>query len=245
MIDTVRLREQAAAMGVSVTPDTAEKFYLYAARLVETNQRVNLTAITDPEGILVKHFLDSLTLAPLLAERSAAALSLIDVGTGAGFPGVPLALVCPGLKLTLLDALQKRLTFLEGLCRELAVPAALIHARAEEAGRRPALREQFDVATARAVAGLPVLCEYLLPLVKPGGRMVAMKGPDGASELVAAAGALSVLSGRPEPVRRLSLPPAPLPGEERVDRLLLIVDKTAPTPTAYPRPPAKIAKKPL
>ena len=126
MIDTVRLREQAASMGVSVTPDTAEKFDLYAARLVETNRRVNLTAITDPEGILVKHFLDSLTLAPLLAERSAAALSLIDVGTGAGFPGVPLALVCPGLKLTLLDALQKRLTFLEGLCRELAVPAALI-----------------------------------------------------------------------------------------------------------------------
>ena len=245
MIDTVRLREQAAAMGVSVTPDTAEKFDLYAARLVETNRRVNLTAITDPEGILVKHFLDSLTLAPLLAERSAAALSLIDVGTGAGFPGVPLALVCPGRKLTLLDALQKRLTFLEGLCRELAVPAALIHARAEEAGRRPALRDQFDVATARAVAGLPVLCEYLLPLVKPGGRMVAMTGPDGESELVAAAGAISVLSGRPEPVRRLSLPPAPLPGEDRVDRLLLIVDKTAPTPAAYPRPPAKIAKKPL
>ena len=113
------------------------------------------------------------------------------------------------------------------------------------AGRRPALRDQFAVATARAVAGLPVLCEYLLPLVKPGGRMVAMKGPDGESELVAAAGAISVLSGRPEPVRRLSLPPAPLPGEDRVDRLLLIVDKTAPTPAAYPRPPAKIAKKPL
>lgn len=173
MIDTVRLREQAAAMGVTVTPEAAEKLDLYAVRLVETNRNVNLTAITDPEGILVKHFLDSLSLAPLLTERAAGlsrALSLVDVGTGAGFPGVPLAIVCPSLRLTLLDSLQKRLTFLESLCGELAIPAALVHARAEEAGRKPELREQFDVATARAVAGLPVLCEYLLPLVKPGGK---------------------------------------------------------------------------
>ena len=95
---------------------------------------------------------------------------MVDVGTGAGFPGVPLAIVCPSLRLTLLDSLQKRLTFLESLCGELAIPAALVHARAEEAGRKPELREQFDVARARAVAGLPVLCEYLLPLVKPGGK---------------------------------------------------------------------------
>ena len=206
MIDTVRLREQAAALGVSLSPETAERFDLYAARLVETNRQMNLTAITDPEGILVKHFLDSLTLAPLLAEQPGESLSLIDVGTGAGFPGVPLALVCPGLRLTLLDALQKRLTFLDGLCRELAVPVTLIHARAEEAGRRPALREQFDIAAARAI-----------PL----------------------------LSGRAAPVHRLSLPPAPLPGEAVAERLLLVIDKTAPTPSAYPRPPAKIAKKPL
>lgn len=245
MIDTVRLREQAAALGVSLSPETAERFDLYAARLVETNRQMNLTAITDPEGILVKHFLDSLTLAPLLAEQPGESLSLIDVGTGAGFPGVPLALVCPGLRLTLLDALQKRLTFLDGLCRELAVPVTLIHARAEEAGRRPALREQFDIAAARAVAFLPVLCEYLLPLVRPGGRMIAMKGPDGEAELEAAARAIPLLSGRAAPVHRLSLPPAPLPGEAVAERLLLVIDKTAPTPSAYPRPPAKIAKKPL
>ena len=187
MIDKVRLRDQAAAMGVTVTPEAAEKLDVYAVRLVETNRQVNLTAITDPEGILVKHFLDSLSLAPFLTNGTAEPISLVDVGTGAGFPGVPLAIVCPALRLTLLDSLQKRLTFLEALCGELGIPAALVHARAEEAGRRPDLRERFDIGTARAVAGLPVLCEYLLPLVKPGGRMIAMKGPDGETELKAAA----------------------------------------------------------
>ncbi len=248
MIDTVRLREQAAAMGVTVTPEAAEKLDLYAVRLVETNRNVNLTAITDPEGILVKHFLDSLSLAPLLTERAAGlsrALSLVDVGTGAGFPGVPLAIVCPSLRLTLLDSLQKRLTFLESLCGELAIPAALVHARAEEAGRKPELREQFDVATARAVAGLPVLCEYLLPLVKPGGQMIAMKGPDGEAELADAARAISLLGGRSGTAKRLTLPPAPAPGEETALRLLLLIDKMEPTPSAYPRPTPKIAKKSL
>lgn len=248
MIDTVRLREQAAAMGVTVTPEAAEKLDLYAVRLVETNRNVNLTAITDPEGILVKHFLDSLSLAPLLTERAAGlsgALSLVDVGTGAGFPGVPLAIVCPSLRLTLLDSLQKRLTFLESLCGELAIPAALVHARAEEAGRKPELREQFDVATARAVAGLPVLCEYLLPLVKPGGQMIAMKGPDGEAELADAARAISLLGGRSGTAKHLTLPPAPAPGEETALRLLLLIDKMEPTPSAYPRPTPKIAKKSL
>lgn len=245
MIDTARLREQAAALGVPLSPETAERFDIYAARLVEANRQVNLTAITDPAGILVKHFLDSLTLVPLLKEQPVPDLSLIDVGTGAGFPGVPLALACPGLRLTLLDSLQKRLTFLDELCRELAVPVTLIHARAEEAGRRPALREQFDVAVARAVAALPVLCEYLLPLVRPGGRMIAMKGPDGEAELQAAARAIPLLSGRVGSVRRLTLPPVPLPGEELAERRILVIDKTAPTPSAYPRSPAKIAKKPL
>lgn len=248
MIDTVRLREQAAAMGVTVTPEAAEKLDLYAVRLVETNRNVNLTAITDPEGILVKHFLDSLSLAPLLTERAAGlsgALSLVDVGTGAGFPGVPLAIICPSLRLTLLDSLQKRLTFLDSLCRELGIPAALVHARAEEAGRKPELREQFDVATARAVAGLPVLCEYLLPLLKPGGQMIAMKGPDGETELADAARAIALLGGRSGMAKRLTLPPAPAPGEETALRLLLLIDKIEPTPAAYPRPTPKIAKKPL
>lgn len=245
MIDTIRLREQAEALRVPLSSETAERFDLYAVRLVEANRQVNLTAITDPQGILVKHFLDSLTLVELLKERPVDGLSLIDVGTGAGFPGVPLALACPGLRLTLLDSLQKRLTFLDGLCRELAVPVTLIHARAEEAGRRPALREQFDVAVARAVAALPVLCEYLLPLVRPGGRMFAMKGPDGDAELQAAARAIPLLSGRAEPVWRLTLPPLPYPGEEPAQRQILVIRKTAPTPAAYPRSPAKIAKKPL
>ncbi len=245
MIDKVRLRDQAAAMGVTVTPEAAEKLDVYAVRLVETNRQVNLTAITDPEGILVKHFLDSLSLAPFLTNGTAEPISLVDVGTGAGFPGVPLAIVCPALRLTLLDSLQKRLTFLEALCGELGIPAALVHARAEEAGRRPDLRERFDIATARAVAGLSVLCEYLLPLVKPGGRMIAMKGPDGETELKAAARAVALLGGRAGAVKRLTMPPAPEPGEETAERQLLQVDKIGSTPAAYPRPTPKIAKKPL
>ncbi len=151
MIDQQRLIRYAAQVGVELSAPAAEKCAVYAARLVEWNQKMNLTAITDPEGMLIKHYLDSLTAVPCLP---AGAKTLIDVGTGAGFPGVVLGLCCPWLKITLLDSLQKRLTFLEELCRELELPVTLVHARAEEGGRRPDLREQFDVATARAIAVL-------------------------------------------------------------------------------------------
>ena len=157
MIDKQLLTDCAAAYGVAITPTLAERLDIYARLLVEWNEKMNLTAITDPTGIVVKHFTDSLLAAPLLPSG---AFSLIDVGTGAGFPGVPLALLREDCTLTLLDSLNKRLVFLEAVCRELGLPATLIHARAEEGGRRPELREQFDVATARAVAALPTLCEY-------------------------------------------------------------------------------------
>ena len=140
---------------------------------------MNLTAITEPREIVRKHFVDSLTLLSCLPEGE---LSLIDVGTGAGFPGVALAIARPDIRLTLLDSLNKRLIFLKAVCEELSVPVTLIHARAEEAGRKPELRERFDVATARAVAALPALCEYCLPFVRPGGVFLAMKGPDGEEE---------------------------------------------------------------
>ncbi len=130
---------------------------------------MNLTAITEPREIVRKHFVDSLTLLSCLPEGE---LSLIDVGTGAGFPGVALAIARPDIRLTLLDSLNKRLIFLKAVCEELSVPVTLIHARAEEAGRKPELRERFDVATARAVAALPALCEYCLPLC-PAGRGVS------------------------------------------------------------------------
>ena len=202
MIDRDRLRNCAAAYNVSLDEAAAEKLELYARLLVQWNERMNLTAITDPEGILRKHFVDSLTVLPHLP---AGPCRLIDVGTGAGFPGVPLAVVRGDLQLTLLDSLNKRLVFLRELCAALELPVTLIHARAEEGGRQPALREQFDVATARAVARL---------------------------------------GGAPAKVHTVLLP-APPDGEAAEERRLLVIDKIAATPSAYPRPSAKIARQPL
>ena len=241
MIDRDRLRNCAAAYTVSLDEAAAEKLELYARLLVQWNERMNLTAITDPEGILRKHFVDSLTALPHLP---AGPCRLIDVGTGAGFPGVPLAVVRGALQLTLLDSLNKRLGFLRELCAALELPVTLIHARAEEGGRQPALREQFDVATARAVAALPVLAEYCLPFVKQGGRFIAMKGPEGEAEAAAAAKAVARLGGAPAKVHTVLLP-VPPDGEAAEERRLLVIDKIAATPPAYPRPSAKIARQPL
>lgn len=241
MIDRDRLRNCAAAYNVSLDEAAAEKLELYARLLVQWNERMNLTAITDPEGILRKHFVDSLTALPHLP---AGPCRLIDVGTGAGFPRVPLAVVRGDLQLTLLDSLNKRLVFLRELCAALELPVTLIHARAEEGGRQPALREQFDVATARAVAALPVLAEYCLPFVKQGGRFIAMKGPEGEAEAAAAAKAVARLGGAPAKVHTVLLP-VPPDREAAEERRLLVIDKIAATPPAYPRPSAKIARQPL
>lgn len=242
MFDRDLFARCAAPYGVEVTPVLMERLGIYARLLVEWNEKMNLTAITDPVGIAVKHFADSLTVAPLLPTGD---FSLIDVGTGAGFPGVPLALLRADCRLTLLDSLNKRLVFLETVCRELDLPVELVHARAEEGGRRPERREQYDVAVARAVAALPVLCEYCLPFVKVGGRFLALKGPDADREQEAAARAVTTLGGRVVGVDSLQLPAAPEQGVEPMERRLIRIDKVRPTPPAYPRPSAKIAKRPL
>lgn len=240
MIDVTQLKTCAAAFEVEVDDLLAQRLDIYARLLVEWNEKMNLTAITEPNAIVIKHFVDSLTVSRYLPEGPVA---LVDVGTGAGFPGVPLALYRDDIQLTLLDSLNKRLLFLKEVCTALGLPATLVHARAEEAGRQPAYRERFDVATARAVAALPTLCEYCLPLVKPHGRFIAMKGPDGDQEGRKAREAIRLLGGELVQTVSLSLP-APT-GEEREERRLLMIDKTHPTPTKYPRPSAKIAKQPL
>ena len=226
MIDRELLTRLAAGFSVEVSPELAERLDIYARLLVEWNEKMNLTAITDPVGITVKHFADSLAAAPLLP---AGEFTLIDVGTGAGFPGVPLALLRSDCRLTLLDSLNKRLVFLKAVCAALGLDARRVHARAEEGGRNPALREQFDVATARAVAALPALCEYCLPFVKVGGRFIALKGRDGAQESAAAAHAIRLLGGTAGAPLAVTLPGAA--GEEPMERLLLPIDKTAHTPT--------------
>ena len=242
MFDKALFARVAEPFGIQVTPELTEKLDIYARLLVEWNQKMNLTAITDPQGIAVKHFADSLTAANLLPQG---AFSLIDVGTGAGFPGVPLALYRPDCQLTLLDSLNKRLTFLDTVCRETGLDATLIHARAEEGGRNPKLREKYDVACARAVANLPVLSEYCLPFVKVGGRFIALKGPDADRERTEASRGIGVLGGKIGDVTALTLPAEPVEGIEPMERRLVVVNKVKPTPPAYPRHGSKISKKPL
>ncbi len=241
MIDRELLRRAAAEYGVTLEAVALERLDAYAALLCEWNERMNLTGITDPYGIAVKHFLDSLTLSPLVPPDA----TLIDVGTGAGFPAIPVAIAREDVRVTLLDSLQKRLTFLTCVCDTLGLSCRTVHARAEDGGQNPALRESFDVATARAVAALPTLCEYCLPFVKIGGTFVAMKGPDSDSETAAATRAAHTLGAKRTATHELQVPNVPIGDEETLSRRLIVFEKTAHTPKAYPRPAAKIAKNPL
>ena len=210
-----------------------QPFARYCQLLQEWNQRMNLTAITDDQGVAEKHFLDSLL--PLTLWELPRGARLVDVGTGAGFPAVPIKLLRPDIQITLLDSLQKRLTFLEEVCGQLGIQAELLHARAEDAGRDPARRERYDVATSRAVAGMDLLAEYCLPLVRPGGVLLALKGSGGAAEAQAGAAMVERCGGTLRAVKEYALPS----GDRRT---LVVVEKTAPTPKGYPRTPAQLAK---
>ena len=182
----------------------AERFDRYAELLVDWNQKINLTAITAPDDIVIKHFVDSLLL--LKAYDVPHGAKMIDVGTGAGFPSVPVAMVRDDIKLTLMDSLNKRINFLMELTNALGVDAACVHARAEEFGQKPEYREQFDVACARAVAHLRELSEYCLPFVRVGGIFAAYKGNDCDRECAEAGRAVHLLGGKQEAVKRLGLP---------------------------------------
>lgn len=160
------LQLHASTLGVALTDEMLQKFALYLSLLLEWNKKMNLTAIKDPQQIVIKHFVDSLSLLQYMDIPKNAAV--IDVGTGAGFPGVPLAIVRPDIRLVLLDSLGKRIMFLQTVAQQLSIAAQMLHARAEEAGQKQQYREKFDIAVSRAVAALPVLVEYCLPLVKPG-----------------------------------------------------------------------------
>ena len=210
-----------------------QPFARYCGMLQEWNQRMNLTAITDDQGVAEKHFLDSLL--PLTLWELPRGARLVDVGTGAGFPAVPIKLLRPDIQITLLDSLQKRLTFLEEVCGQLGIQAELLHARAEDAGRDPARRERYDVATSRAVAGMDLLAEYCLPLVRPGGVLLALKGSGGAAEAQAGAAMVERCGGTLRAVKEYALPS----GDRRT---LVVVEKTSPTPKSYPRTPPQLAK---
>lgn len=213
-----------------------EQLEKYAALLLEWNEKINLTAITDEEGIAAKHFLDCLAFLRHAQIKEGARVA--DVGTGAGFPGIVLKIARPDIELVLIDSLQKRLNFLSEVCRELGIKTTLVHARAEDAGHDKALRESFDFVTARAVANLAVLSEYCLPLVKVGGVFDPMKTAEAESELSAAEKAIAILGGEVREVEHYEIPVAG-------GRSAVIIDKKSPTPPKYPRQRVKISEKPL
>ena len=245
------LREGAVAAGASLSAGQEAALRQYLELLCEWNSRFNLTAIRDPAEIVIKHFLDSLTCAR--AVDLACARTLIDVGCGAGFPGLPLKIAFPHLRVTLLDALQKRIGFLARVVEELGLEeVALVHGRAEDAllpqrcrvcGLDEPLRERFDVVTARAVASMDVLAEWTLPFARVGGVVLAMKGPDVAEEVAAARPALALLGGGEPVVTALTLPA--VGGMTAVSRSLVCIPKVSRTPPQYPRLPGSARKHPL
>lgn len=220
---------------LGLSPSLVPALERFAALLLEKNQVMNLTAITEPEQVATLHFLDSLALTRIL---NFSGRRVVDVGTGAGFPGVPLAMAVPDMELTLLDSLGKRVLFLRDCCADLKLDhAACVHARAEEFAADH--RETYDIAVSRAVAALPVLCELCLPLVKPGGRFLAMKSVDSDAEIQSAEKAVGVLGGRLLEVQDYTVP------ETTVVHRAVIVEKRSPTPPKYPRSFGKIKKSPL
>ena len=232
------VHEAKKLFGVHLTGRQVVALMTFERELLAWNEKFNLTAIRDAEGIRTKHFLDSFSC--VLAWKENPPRRLIDIGTGAGFPGIPLKILYPSMRLTLVESVGKKANFCRHMIETLKLEATeVVTARAEDVGQMPAHREAYDWAVARAVANLPVLVEYLLPLVQVGGAILAQKGQSGPAETHKAEKALKILGGR---TRRLL--PVTLPGVAD-ERFLVVVDKVAATPPQYPRKPGIPAKKPL
>jgi len=235
-----------AELGIVLDEQQRNQFELYYQELASWNERLNLTTITGYEEVQVKHFLDSLVSLPLLATELGTmlplrqGLRLVDVGSGAGFPGIPLKIAAPQLNVTLMDGTQKKVNFLQEVLGRLGLAATqVVHGRAEELGRTPEHRDQYDVVTARAVAPLNVLAEYLLPLVRPGGLAVIYKGPGAPQEFMEARQAIKLLAAD---AVRLAPVAVPFLAEKR---FVLLLKKLRPTPSPYPRGQGLARKRPL
>lgn len=227
----------ASQIGIEFSEHNAKDFRIFAELILEWNEKMNLTAITEPKDMAIKHFLDSLTVLPIFPEDKNC--SVIDIGSGAGFPGIPLAIMCRNLDFTLLDSLNKRVTFLDTVIKELGLHnATAVHGRAEQLGREPQYREQYDYAIARAVSNLSALCEYALPLVKVGGYFIAMKGKEIEEEISSAQLAIKELSGELKSIQHITLP-------DGSERNIVMIKKISQTSSKYPRPFTKISKNPL
>lgn len=223
-------------MSISLNKEQYDQFYAYMVLLIEWNEKINLTAITEPQEIILKHFVDSLTIAKYIEEGK----TIIDMGTGAGFPGIPLKIYRNDVKVVLADSLNKRIKFLNEVIEKLQLKnIETIHCRAEELGKNKEYREKFDYATSRAVANLPTLSEYLLPFVKLNGSCIFMKTMEIDEELENAKKAIKILGGRIEKVDKFKIP------ESDLGRSIIIVKKEKQTPSKYPRKPGTPAKEPL
>ncbi|RMF77878.1 MAG: 16S rRNA (guanine(527)-N(7))-methyltransferase RsmG [Chloroflexi bacterium] len=228
----------AASFEVQLTPEQIAQFETYAAQLAEWNERVNLTAITEPEAVRIRHFLDSLSLVQAVPMRPN--MRVADVGTGAGLPGLAVAIAYPKVHVHLIESTGKKVRFLDHIVTTLALKnATTLHARAEDAGQNPQYREQYDLVVARAVARLPALLEYLLPLTRVGGHAIAMKGKTAFIEADDSGRALQVLGGRLNDIVAIDLPGVDEPHH------LIVVEKIAKTPAHYPRKPGIPTRAPL
>ncbi len=230
-------------LNLDITENESIKFNTYYNLLIEQNKVMNLTAITDWNDVVIKHFADSVSISEAVPEFKAAAnkkVNLIDIGTGAGFPGIPLKIMFPSLSVTLLDSLQKRVNFLDKTTEALSLnDITSVHMRAEEGGRNPLFRDKYDFAVSRAVADLAVLAEYCLPFVKTGGYFIAYKSGTIEEEVIRAKHSASVLGGHIERVYHFELP------DSDIQRSFVVIKKVKPTPKAFPRKAGTAKKAPL
>lgn len=228
------LREGARELGIELSNEQIRQLDRFAVLLVETNKSINLTRIVEPRQIVTAHYLDS--FAYLAAHQLRQGACVIDVGTGPGFPGVPIRIVRPDLDMTLLDSSKKKLKFVERAATEIGIEATLVHARAEDAGRASAHRECYDVAVTRALADMKTLAELCLPLVKVGGALIANKSEDAGDEIDAARPIIGQLGGRISEIARITIP------RTDITRRLVVITKVRSTPPEFPRAYAKIAR---
>ncbi len=230
------LTKKMKELEIELSQKQIEQFYKYMKQLIEWNEKINLTAITEPKEIIEKHFVDSATIIKHLKNTK----TMIDVGTGAGFPGIPVKIIKPEIKIILLDSLNKRIKFLEEIIEKLELSnIKAIHLRAEEAGQNKQYREQFETVVSRAVSNMTKLSEYTLPLIKVGGKAIYMKGPEIEEELEKAKKAIKTLGGKTKKIENFKLP------QSEIKRNNIIIEKVEKTANKYPRNPAKIKKEPI
>lgn len=230
------LIESAKKIDIILSDEQVNKFYKYMSLLIEWNKKINLTAITEPKDIILKHFIDSMTISKYIKDSD----RIIDVGTGAGFPGIPIKIIKEENEIVLLDSLNKRISFLNEVIKELGLNNInCIHSRAEEAGRNKNFREKFDISTSRAVANMSVLSEYLIPFTKMGGKVIFMKGSEIEQELEDSKNAIKLLGGKINKIDNFYLP------NSDMQRNVILIDKIEKTNSKYPRKPGTPTKEPI